>query len=58
MPASWMGITGIDSYHTIHLGHDIDTLDIMRFGLIKKNHHFVILFTFQLIGDTADTYIF
>lgn len=31
-----MGISGIDSYHTIHLGHDIDILDIMRLGFLKK----------------------
>lgn len=51
---SWMGLTGIDSGHTIHLGHDIDILDIMRLRL-KKNH-FVILFIF-LIENTADTLI-
>ena len=48
-----MGLTGIDSDHTSHLGHDIDILDIRRLGL-KKNHHFVILFTF-LIENTANT---
>lgn len=56
-----MGISGIDSYHTIHLGHDIDILDIMRLGFLKKKssffNHFVILFTYQLLEDTANTYI-
>lgn len=32
-----MGLTGIDSDHTSHLGHDIDILDIMRLGLKKKS---------------------
>lgn len=32
-----MGLTGIDSGHTIHLGHDIDILDIIRLRLKKKS---------------------
>ena len=55
--ASWTGIRGIDSYHTIHLGHEIDILDIMRLRLVKKSS-FCNFVTFQLTKDTANTYIF
>lgn len=32
-----MGLSGIDSDHTLHLGHDMDILDITKFGLKKKS---------------------
>ena len=36
-----MGLTGIDSGHTIHPGHDIDILDIMRLRLRASLCNFV-----------------